>query len=123
MVLGEFTFWRLLVWKPRSAQIVNVRFLLLSHNLEEIFYFNREPVKCDSIIRLHHLATSKNLHSHHFASPLSGNQEVSAYGDDQGMLWKIRYSGGFLNISSMPLLSLISTVLVQLSTNKSSGLM
>jgi len=43
-----------------------------------------EPVKCGNIIRLQHLATSKNLHSHHFASPLSGNQEVSAYGDDQG---------------------------------------
>jgi len=95
----------------------------LSHQLDEIFYFNREPVKCGNIIRLQHLATSKNLHSHNFASPLSGNQEVSAYGDDQGMFWKIRHNGGFLNISSVPVLSLISTVLVQLSTNKSSGLM
>lgn len=100
------TFWRLLVWKPSSAQIVIMRFLLLSHKLNEFFYFNREPVKCGNIIRLQHLATSKNLHSHHFASPLSGNQEVSAYGDDQGMLWKIKYGGGFLSISSVPLLSL-----------------
>lgn len=30
------------------------------------------------------MATNKNLHSHHFNSPLSGNQEISAYGDDQG---------------------------------------
>uniref|UniRef100_A0A2M4AAG7 Putative mannosyltransferase n=1 Tax=Anopheles triannulatus TaxID=58253 RepID=A0A2M4AAG7_9DIPT len=43
-----------------------------------------EPIKCGETIRLHHLATNKNLHSHHFQSPLSGNQEISAYGDDQG---------------------------------------
>lgn len=106
MVLGVFTFWRLLVRKPPSAQVVNMRFLLLSHKLDEIFYFNREPVKCGNIIRLQHLATLKNLHSHHFASPLSGNQEVSAYGDDQGMFWKIKCSCGFLDTSSVPVLSL-----------------
>ncbi|XP_055638698.1 stromal cell-derived factor 2 isoform X2 [Toxorhynchites rutilus septentrionalis] len=44
-----------------------------------------EPVKCGDTIRLHHLATNKNLHSHHFQSPLSGNQEISAYGDDNGV--------------------------------------
>lgn len=31
-------------------------------------------------IRLEHLATGKNLHSHLFSSPLSGHQEVSAFG-------------------------------------------
>lgn len=39
-------------------------------------------MKCGDVIRLHHLATNKNLHSHHFSSPLSGNQEISAYGED-----------------------------------------
>lgn len=43
-----------------------------------------EPINCGDTIRLHHLATNKNLHSHHFQSPLSGNQEISAYGDDKG---------------------------------------
>lgn len=42
----------------------------------------REKVKCGDIIRLQHTATNKNLHSHHFSSPLSGNQEVSAYGEN-----------------------------------------
>jgi dolichyl-phosphate-mannose--protein O-mannosyl transferase len=42
------------------------------------------PVKCGDIIRLQHLVTKKNLHSHFFNSPLSGNQEVSAYGDEDG---------------------------------------
>jgi dolichyl-phosphate-mannose--protein O-mannosyl transferase len=30
------------------------------------------------------LGTKKNLHSHFFTSPLSGNQEISAYGNDDG---------------------------------------
>ncbi|XP_059614786.1 stromal cell-derived factor 2 [Phlebotomus argentipes] len=42
------------------------------------------PVSCGDIIRLQHMTTKKNLHSHHFGSPLSGNQEVSCYGDDNG---------------------------------------
>ncbi|XP_056643509.1 stromal cell-derived factor 2 [Diorhabda carinulata] len=40
------------------------------------------PIKCGSTIRLEHVETKKNLHSHHFTSPLSGNQEISCYGDD-----------------------------------------
>ena len=41
----------------------------------------RAPIKCGSIIRLTHLNTNRNLHSHHFQSPLSRNLEVSAFGD------------------------------------------
>ncbi|NXB67202.1 SDF2L protein, partial [Struthidea cinerea] len=40
------------------------------------------PVKCGQAIRLTHVNTGKNLHTHHFPSPLSNNQEVSAFGDD-----------------------------------------
>lgn len=51
------------------------------------------PIKCDSIIRMLHVQTRKNLHSHDFQSPLSHNQEVSAYGEngigDEGDLWKV----------------------------------
>lgn len=43
-----------------------------------------EPVKCGDVIRLEHIATKKNLHSHLVSSPLSGKQEISAYGDSQG---------------------------------------
>ena len=39
-------------------------------------------IKCGDSIRLTHLATGKNLHSHLFSSPLSGEQEVSAFGAD-----------------------------------------
>ncbi|XP_074045163.1 LOW QUALITY PROTEIN: stromal cell-derived factor 2 [Macrotis lagotis] len=40
------------------------------------------PVKCGQAIRLTHVNTGRNLHSHHFSSPLSGNQEVSAFGEE-----------------------------------------
>uniref|UniRef100_A0A8D9BMH6 Stromal cell-derived factor 2 n=1 Tax=Cacopsylla melanoneura TaxID=428564 RepID=A0A8D9BMH6_9HEMI len=52
-----------------------------------------EAIKCNDIIRLTHTSSNKNLHSHHFASPLSGAQEVSAYGKDgegdTGDHWKV----------------------------------
>ncbi|KAJ8972810.1 hypothetical protein NQ317_009506 [Molorchus minor] len=41
-----------------------------------------EPIRCGSNIRLEHVESKKNLHSHHFQSPLSANQEISCYGDD-----------------------------------------
>lgn len=44
----------------------------------------RIPIKCGDIIRLEHIATKKNLHSHRVSSPLSGKQEISAYGDNKG---------------------------------------
>ncbi|KAL4608421.1 stromal cell-derived factor 2 [Arapaima gigas] len=40
------------------------------------------PVRCGQTIRLTHVNTGRNLHSHYFASPLSSNQEVSAFGEN-----------------------------------------
>lgn len=42
----------------------------------------RKPFKCGDTVRFEHISTKKNLHSHHVSSPLSGKQEVSAYGRD-----------------------------------------
>jgi len=54
-------------------------------------------VKCGDVIRLEHLATGRNLHSHYFQSPLSGNQEISAYGEkgvgDTGDHWEVVCEG------------------------------
>ena len=36
---------------------------------------------CGAVVRLQHLQTRLFLHSHKFSSPLSGNQEVSCFGD------------------------------------------
>jgi len=51
------------------------------------------PLKNGDLIRLQHLTTLKNLHSHLHQSPLTHQQEVSAFGDngdgDTGDNWKI----------------------------------
>ncbi len=39
------------------------------------------PVKLGQQLRLQHLVTRRWLHSHHFASPLTNNQEVSHHGN------------------------------------------
>jgi len=39
-------------------------------------------VRCGDTIQLQHVATGKNLHSHHFKSPISNNQEVSGFGEE-----------------------------------------
>lgn len=40
------------------------------------------PMKCNSKIRLTHLDTMRNLHTHHHLSPLSRQQEISCFGND-----------------------------------------
>lgn len=56
-----------------------------------------EPVKCGSLVRLQHLNTRRNLHSHLHESPMSRNHEVSAFGDehsgDSGDNWRVLCSG------------------------------
>ncbi|CAG8495337.1 2776_t:CDS:2 [Rhizophagus irregularis] len=49
-----------------------------------------EPIECGSVIRLKHSGTNKFLHSHHHRSPISKQQEVSAFdGLDTGDNWKV----------------------------------
>lgn len=56
-----------------------------------VMCFYRQPIECGQTIRMTHVSTNRNLHSHHFQSPLSHNLEVSAYGDngegDEGLSW------------------------------------
>ncbi|XP_056603396.1 stromal cell-derived factor 2-like protein 1 [Triplophysa dalaica] len=58
-----------------------------------------EPIRCNQAIRITHLKTGRNLHSHHFSSPLSNNQEVSAFGEngqgDDLDVWAVQCSGIF----------------------------
>jgi len=53
-----------------------------------------QPIACGDTIRIHHLTTKKNLHSHLFAAPMTNSaQEVSAFGDngvgDEGDHWNV----------------------------------
>ncbi len=51
------------------------------------------PVKCGDVIRFEHSDTGRHLHSHLFRAPLSGNQEVSGFGEggngDTGDNWQV----------------------------------
>jgi dolichyl-phosphate-mannose--protein O-mannosyl transferase len=57
-----------------------------------------EPIQCGQKIRLEHIGTGKQLHSHLFKSPLSGNQEVSGFGvegsGDTGDDWVLECEAG-----------------------------
>ena len=52
-----------------------------------------QPVACGAVVRLSHVETGKNLHSHLFTSPLSSQQEVSCFGErgrgDSGDNWEV----------------------------------
>jgi len=58
-----------------------------------------EPVTCGQTVRMEHLTTMRNLHSHHFSSPLTNQQEVSAFGEggvgDTGDVWKVVCDGDY----------------------------
>jgi dolichyl-phosphate-mannose--protein O-mannosyl transferase len=44
------------------------------------------PVQCGDTIRLQHLSSGNNLHSHLHKAPMSGDYEVSGYRNDEGSL-------------------------------------
>lgn len=77
-----------------------------------------DPIKCGSIIRLEHVETKKNLHSHLFSSPLSGNQEISCYGDngegDSGDNWMVICSGKILLFIHHSVFSIHNHIIVRL---------
>lgn len=59
-----------------------------------------QPIPCGSVIRLSHLDSLRNLHSHNVRSPLSRQQEVSAYGEgdgkgDNGDDWRVVCTGKY----------------------------
>lgn len=67
---------------PNYRTVYSIAFIILNSDIDLFVLFTREPVKCGDVIRLQHLATKRNLHSHLFQSPISRNQEVSAFGEN-----------------------------------------
>jgi len=43
---------------------------------------NGDPVFCGDVIRLEHITTGKNLHSHEFKSFVTNSQEACGFGDN-----------------------------------------
>ncbi|KAH6939241.1 hypothetical protein HPB50_016565 [Hyalomma asiaticum] len=58
-----------------------------------------ERIRCGEIVRLQHLKTGRNLHSHNFPSPLSSKQEISAHGENgqgnSGDFWRVVCKTGY----------------------------
>eukprot|EP00055_Hartaetosiga_balthica_P007642 m.26617 g.26617 ORF g.26617 m.26617 type:complete len:230 (+) comp5870_c1_seq1:749-1438(+) len=81
-----------------------------------------EKIRCGSTIRLFHVRTQRWLHSHNFKSPLSQNQEVSAYGDsnqsDSGDNWKLECSGTYWKKGSDVMFKHVDTGFYLHSTGK-----
>lgn len=81
------------ILKAISLQCLSTLNPLIQHT-----HTHSTPVACGSTVRFQHLNTRLFLHSHHFRSPLSGNQEVSCFGDgyegDEGGDRVGRYGGG-----------------------------
>lgn len=84
-----------------------------------------EAIKCGHKIRLEHSSTNKNLHSHHFSSPLSGHQEISAYGDngegDVGDNWELICSGEFWERDDSVMLKHVDTDQYLAATGRTFG--
>eukprot|EP00835_Amoeboradix_gromovi_P005360 NODE_496_length_7738_cov_0.394031.p2 type:complete len:214 gc:universal NODE_496_length_7738_cov_0.394031:331-972(+) len=60
-------------------------------------------VRCNNIIRLQHVNTQKHLHSHYHSSPVSKQQEVSAFGEENlDDNWKVICSKGNFWIRDEP---------------------
>ncbi|KAF5288024.1 hypothetical protein FQA39_LY15553 [Lamprigera yunnana] len=82
-------------------------------------------IKCGSTIRLEHLATNKNLHSHYFSSPLSSNQEISCYGDngegDSGDHWIVVCSGDYWSRDDSVMLKHVDTSQYLAASGRSFG--
>ncbi|KAL9275413.1 Stromal cell-derived factor 2-like protein [Drosera capensis] len=57
-----------------------------------------DQITSGTIVRLQHMRTRRWLHSHLYASPISGNQEVSCFGSDSesdtGDFWRLIIEGG-----------------------------
>ena len=85
-----------------NVKLIKSRFDLIQHThyqfIKHLLNFS-SSIKCGDTIRLEHVATKKNLHSHHVSSPLSGKQEVSAYGNngdgDTGDHWMVVCPGDY----------------------------
>ncbi|KAK6644607.1 hypothetical protein RUM43_000874 [Polyplax serrata] len=84
-----------------------------------------DAIQCGDIIRLEHLETKKNLHSHHFSSPISGNQEVSAYGTkgegDTGDHWIVLCHDKFWRRDSSIKLKHVDTDVFLAATGRTYG--
>jgi dolichyl-phosphate-mannose--protein O-mannosyl transferase len=79
--LGSGSGQQIVTWIPNKAETSALWWLRMSHHSPEECDPGT-PIKCGDKIRLTHVATKRNLHTHGIPSPLSKQQEVSGFGDN-----------------------------------------
>lgn len=78
--LGGGSGQQIVTWVPEKSGTSTLWWIREAH--EDDYCVTARPIPCGSKIRLTHLDTMRNLHSHAHQSPLSRQQEISAFGED-----------------------------------------
>jgi dolichyl-phosphate-mannose--protein O-mannosyl transferase len=98
--LGSGSGQQIVTWIPNKSTI-NALWLVRGANNNNLSPQQQEcnvgtPIKCGSTLRLTHLETMRNLHTHNIPSPLSKQQEISGFGEnghgDSGDDWIVECS-------------------------------
>lgn len=94
--LGSGSGQQIVTWLPNKAETSALWWIRESNDAE--LCAPGTPIRCGEKIRLTHLETKRNLHTHAIPSPLSRQQEISGYGEngkgDTGDDWIVECSGG-----------------------------
>jgi dolichyl-phosphate-mannose--protein O-mannosyl transferase len=78
--LGSGSGQQIVTWIPTKSQTSALWWLQESNDADTCK--PGTPIRCGEKIRLTHLETKRNLHTHGIPSPLSKQQEISGFGED-----------------------------------------
>lgn len=78
--LGSGSGQQIVTWVPQKSQSSALWWLQAGN--DDPICAPGEPIACGSTIRLTHLETKRNLHTHGIPSPLSRQQEITGFGED-----------------------------------------
>ena len=80
--LGSGSGQQIVTWIPEKEARSALWWIRRNNDEEEDCESGTEPIVCGSTVRLTHLTTRRNLHTHTIPSPLSRQQEISGFGED-----------------------------------------
>ena len=80
--MGGGSGQQIVTWIPQVGSTSTLWWI--REGQDDYYCETARPIPCNSKLRLTHLDTMKNLHSHAMQSPLSRQQEVSAFGQGDG---------------------------------------
>jgi dolichyl-phosphate-mannose--protein O-mannosyl transferase len=78
--LGGGSGQQIVTWRPEKATTSTLWWIREGH--DDDYCETAKPLSCGLKVRLTHLDTMRNLHTHAHQSPLSKQQEISCFGND-----------------------------------------